>query len=152
MNETQLFDQAKLWRSWLVGFLKNLPDEQLDVIPEGFNNNIRWNAGHVLVTWDKMMTSVLNEDSFLVSLYKDSFARGTSPKDWTSNPPLKEDLIEQLERQLDQIEKLSSSRLNQEIPFEMFHMKEVGEVCQFLISHEAMHLSVMNSQKKMLEL
>lgn len=35
-------------RSFLLGQIKNLSNEQLNQVAEGFNNNIIWNLGHVI--------------------------------------------------------------------------------------------------------
>ena len=37
-------------RQILKGTLEGLSPELLDVIPEGFNNNIHWQVGHILKT------------------------------------------------------------------------------------------------------
>lgn len=48
MKEEQLFQQMKLWRNWTVEFLLTIPEKLADQVPEGHNNSIRWNAGHIL--------------------------------------------------------------------------------------------------------
>ncbi|MCK1989202.1 hypothetical protein MPH48_13885 [Lysinibacillus fusiformis] len=49
MGEEQLFEQMKMWRQWSVEFLRTIPEEIASQIPVGHNNNIHWNAGHILV-------------------------------------------------------------------------------------------------------
>ena len=41
-----------LRRTETLELAKSLPIEIIDLIPEGFSINIRWNLGHILVAWD----------------------------------------------------------------------------------------------------
>ena len=44
------FDTTLKSRKFLKGLLENLTLEQLNKVPEGFNNNIIWNVAHTIVT------------------------------------------------------------------------------------------------------
>ena len=44
------FDTTLKSRKFLKDLLENLTLEQLNKVPEGFNNNIIWNIGHIIVT------------------------------------------------------------------------------------------------------
>jgi len=44
----QQIEAIRRSRSFLLEQLKDLSDEQLNRIPEGFNNNIIWNLGHMI--------------------------------------------------------------------------------------------------------
>ena len=41
---------ARITRKNLLKYLNTLSIEELNIIPEGFNNNIFWNIAHVAVT------------------------------------------------------------------------------------------------------
>ncbi|MDQ1000291.1 putative damage-inducible protein DinB [Neobacillus niacini] len=42
-----LFNQLESYRSYILGVLENVTEDKAAVIPKGFNNNIRWNLGHI---------------------------------------------------------------------------------------------------------
>ena len=44
------FDTTLKSRKFLKDLLENLTLEQLNKVPEGFNNNIIWNVAHTIVT------------------------------------------------------------------------------------------------------
>lgn len=48
-----IFKQLKFVRSVTVRAVEGLSEGILDSIPEGFNNNIRWNLGHIYLVQEK---------------------------------------------------------------------------------------------------
>ncbi len=42
-----LFTQLESYRREVLGVLEDITEEQAEVIPAGFKNNIRWNLGHM---------------------------------------------------------------------------------------------------------
>ncbi|WP_374934851.1 DinB family protein [Neobacillus driksii] len=42
-----MFNQLESYRSYILVVLENVSREEAEVIPKGFNNNIRWNLGHI---------------------------------------------------------------------------------------------------------
>lgn len=82
------------FRQTYLKVIEGLSKEQLLLIPEGFNNNILWNLGHVVVTQQMLTYGLAGKPLYvsddLVKLYR----KGTSPKTWTSEPD--SDLIKTL--------------------------------------------------------
>ncbi len=64
----------------------DLSPETLSRIPDGFNNNVLWNVGHVVVTQQllcyKLSGMALGVDDATVEM----FCKGSSPKDWATTP------------------------------------------------------------------
>lgn len=48
-----VFKQIKFVRSVTVRAVEGLSEGTLNSIPEGFNNNIRWNLGHIYLVQEK---------------------------------------------------------------------------------------------------
>ncbi len=57
-------------------------DANLDVVPEGFKNNINWNIGHILVGWEHATFSNLGRSRLLPEGYHSMFPTGSSPVYW----------------------------------------------------------------------
>jgi len=47
---TKQFEINRFSRNILLAFTKDLSLRQYNAIPKGFNNNIAWNLGHILIT------------------------------------------------------------------------------------------------------
>lgn len=75
----QAFEILKIGRKNQLGVIKNLTLDQLNVIPQGFNNNLIWNLGHLVVTQQllcyKLSGLPLNVEEKMVT----NFAKGSLP-------------------------------------------------------------------------
>ena len=66
-------------RAGFIGMTKNLSIEQMNLVPEGFSNNIIWNFGHIIVVQQGLCYGLAglpqNVDKSLV----DKFKKGSIP-------------------------------------------------------------------------
>jgi hypothetical protein len=85
MHDIDIFLQDRgLIRKALAG----LPDEAMFLIPAGFDNNIAWNLGHIIVSQQSLHYRL---SGLPTATTRDDIARfktGTSPADWTDNPDI----------------------------------------------------------------
>ena len=125
--------------------------EQLNKIPDGFNNNIIWNIGHVIVVQQLLIYRGSNQamhlSEELVNLYK----TGTKPtKDVTQTEV--DQLKELLISLITQTEKDYQNRLfisyNELKLGSGFYIKTTEDAMDFNNYHEGMHLGYMMSLKK----
>lgn len=74
------FKITRRTRELLALYFENYTLEQLNKIPEGFNNNLIWNIGHIIVSQQSLVykgsNKAVNIDESLFGLY----ARGTKPE------------------------------------------------------------------------
>jgi len=70
--------------------LNDLSTEELLAIPEGFNNNILWNVGHVVVTQQTLTYGLAGQPMHVPDEYLGLYRKGTSPKDWQDTPDIEE--------------------------------------------------------------
>ncbi|MGV3465208.1 MAG: DinB family protein [Heyndrickxia sp.] len=150
MKEEQLFEQMKMWRKWTVEFLRTIPEEVADQIPFGHNNNIRWNAGHILVGWDNTIFLTVNKERQLPLSYHLMFPRGSKPENWTEQPPSMDMLIKQLEEQPIQMEQVCKGHLDEPLKESFLGMKTLGDMVIFHINHENLHMGIIKSMKQIL--
>lgn len=85
-----IFETLNKIRSNAWDSVKGYSEEEMGLIPEGFNNNIAWNLGHMVASQQLLCyrnggAEPLLPDSFL-ALYR----KGTSPRDWIKAADLKE--------------------------------------------------------------
>ncbi|MEK9197091.1 DinB family protein [Ureibacillus sp. FSL E2-3493] len=150
MREEQLFEQMKLWRKWTVDFLRTIPEEIADQIPNGHHNSIRWNAGHILVGWDNTMFPAVHLERQMPLSYHLMFPSGSKPNNWTEQPPSMEVLIKQLEQQVHAIEQACKGHLDEPLKEPFLGMKTLGDMVVFHMNHESLHMGIVKSMKQML--
>src|SRR5258708_15016570 len=67
-------------RSFLLEQIKNLSGEQLNHIPEGFNNNIIWNLGHMIAAQQGICYIRAGLTSHMTEDFINTFKSGTKPE------------------------------------------------------------------------
>lgn len=64
----------------------DLSPAALTEIPDGFANNILWNAGHLLVTQQLLCYRMSNLPMAVDDSTVEMFRKGSTPKDWSAAP------------------------------------------------------------------
>ncbi|MCR8635361.1 DinB family protein [Paenibacillus radicis (ex Xue et al. 2023)] len=141
-------------RQLVLGSVQQIPEDWYDIQPDAFPNNIRWNIGHMITMMNWFLTDIEGYQFELPDTYSSIFMTGTKPEDWAAAPPSKDELLEQLTRQFNAIEKVPADVLNQELrsPFLMgpLEFKSAGEVFNFAIVHEGVHLGMISGLAKVI--
>lgn len=145
-----LFKQLETYRSYILGVLENVTEEEAEIIPKGFNNNIRWNLGHIYLDqqlWIQALTKEKNEEFKQLNSW---FGYGTSPANFSSETPSLNDLKIMLKKQPAQIQEQYGDRLEVEFPPTEMGMHTIEQVLIRTIFHEGMHLQAILDLKKCL--
>ena len=148
-----IFDQLKIIRSNTVNEAKGLSESQADLVPEGFNNNIRWNLGHVYLVQEKFAFGFTDEPMQLPDGFAELFGGKTKPSDWKVQPPSLPELVKMLEDQTSRIKEKLSDRLNEVVakPLNMpsgLTLKTIGEFLAFSMYHEGQHVQTIKMLKR----
>ena len=150
-----ILHSAKAVRTILLKRIQEVPEEYFDLQPEGFNNTIRWNVGHIIVSLDFFFSIGASFSTNLPESYPGLFKMGTKPADWTSAPPSKEELIHYLSVQLEKIDELDPAALDVKLqnPVEMasIRMETTAELVNFGVIHEAMHATTIANYVRLLK-
>lgn len=78
MNEQ--FANLNATRALLKSVTSDLTVEQLNKIPKGFNNNIAWNLGHILVTQQLLVYALTDTKPLISENLIQTFRKGTAPE------------------------------------------------------------------------
>ncbi len=124
-------------------YLKNLTLEQLNKVPEGFNNNIIWNIGHVLVVQQGLMYKLSGVPICVPKEWEDAYKKGTKPERDVTQEEV--DAIRgALFSTLEQLEKDLEADV-----FKNFHpyttstkmeLTSIKEAFTFVLFHDGLHL------------
>ena len=147
------FEVLRVTRKNVLNSIKNLTIDQLNTIPEGFNNNIMWNVVHLIAT-QQLLVYGLSGQAFKVS--KDlinAYRKGTAPSETVT------------EEQFDEYKKLFFSTIDQMEEdynnglfgdnFKTYPtsfgitLEKLEDAITFNNAHEAMHLGNILSMKKL---
>ncbi|MFS0784323.1 DinB family protein [Bacillus sp. 1P06AnD] len=145
-----LFNQLNDYRSQVINLLSSVSEEQADVIPAGFHNNIRWNAGHIYLDQYLWIQHLTREPIYIPEEYHNWFGYGTSPTVWQTSPPSMKEIIQQLKNQPKYIKEKYGDSLEVEYAPVESGMKTLPQVLVRTIFNEGIHLSHIQLIKRFL--
>ncbi|MET3698420.1 DinB family protein [Bacillus oleivorans] len=134
-----LFTQLETYRSHILDVLSSITEEEAEGVPQGFNNNIRWNMGHIYLD-QYLWIHALTKDTDVPKEYNTWFGFSTSPANFTSETPTFAELKELLRKQPTHIKEMYGDRLEVEYPPTEMGMHTMEQVLIRTIFHEGMHL------------
>lgn len=150
----QMEATLKTWktsRKIYLNLMNNYTLDQLNKIPDGFNNNLIWNVGHVIVAQQSLIYKSSNLPIYiseeLVNLYKP----GTKPTGTTSQEEvneLKELLINLIAQTEADLQKHIFTTYNERTTGTGFHLASIEDAIVYNNYHEGLHLGYMMSLRK----
>ena len=76
----QTFDITRTSRKVLATFLENHSLEELNKIPDGFNNNLIWNIGHIIVVQQMIIYKLSGLQMMISDEMVEKYKKGTKPE------------------------------------------------------------------------
>lgn len=150
MNES--FEITQTSRKLLFRLIQDLNLEQLNMIPSGFNNNIIWNIGHIIVVQQMLVYNLsglpmqISED--LVSRYKKG-TRPTNPVSDSEVQELQKLLFATIEQTQSDFENHIFKNFTEYKVMTGYIIKNAADAIAFNYYHEAIHTGVIMSLKKL---
>lgn len=142
-----------LTRRVFTRLAKSIDEEIADTYPKGLNNTIRWHIGHTLFVAEHYIFDFPTDSTDLPVSYDALFKNGTKPSEWKIEPPSIAELVEEIEKQTERLNKLPKAYfdapLEKELPFGRF--KTNGDLFIFIIHHEAEHIGQIKMMKQLIE-
>jgi DinB superfamily len=150
-----LKDQTLKIRALCVKVAEAVKDKG-DEIPAGWNNNLRWQLGHLIITPRRLTLGLYKEDLGLPTQYNQWFAKDTGPGDWgNTTPPTIEELLPMVSSSMDHVFSAMENRLNEKFPQPYSTSVGVTLTCPadalaFSMTHDAIHLGSLLALKRAL--
>lgn len=145
-----LFEQLKTYRGELLNLAHGVTHSDAEIIPEGFNNNIRWNLGHVLVDQYLWIRALTKEEIPIPIIFNEWFGYGSDPSRFTNETPSFSELIPMLQQQPQIIQERYQDRMEEEFPPTEMGMCTVEQVLVRTIFHEGLHIGAIQALKRQL--
>ena len=135
---------------------RDLSQDQLLHIPDGFNNNILWNLGHVAVTQQLLTYNLSGLDLNVSREMVKTFRNGTSPKDWQTPPDVdevKELCLSLVAKTIEDYEQgLFEGNQETKLPYTTRlggELESPDDAVQFNNLHEGLHLGTVIALKRL---
>lgn len=142
-------------RKAFIQLIDSLTLEQLNEIPNGFNNNIIWNFGHIVVVAPALcyLRSGVHSDMAKVKYLKE-YVKGSKPTYFVSQEEV-EDLKALALSSIEQIENdYHAGVFNEIVPFATDTYKEtmssIEEIIQLSAGHDNLHFGYAIAQKRII--
>lgn len=145
-----LFQQLEDYRQETLKAIAGLTDEDANIIPDGFSNNILWNLGHIYLDQYLWIAHLTKETIPIPLGFNEWFNFGTKPVDWDTPPPNLEVLVTLLQEQPQKIQAAYKDRLEEEFPATESGMHTIAQVLVRTIFHEGVHLASLNTIRRFL--
>lgn len=146
------FDNLLKGRQLMLKVIDGLSNEQINKIPEGFNNNIAWNIAHLVVTQQLLCYKLAGADCLISEEMIDNFRKGAVP-----NYQVSEEEFETIKKQLLEF----PIKLEEDYESGIFtgytdyltsvnvNLTSIDEAIDFNFFHEGIHLGIILQLKKL---
>lgn len=148
----RLIDIIKQPRLLVLKEIENFSTEQLNKIPEGFNNNIAWNLGHMIAAQQGICYKRSGLDTTVTEEFFHAYKPGTKPEKFIDTAEItfiKEQLfitLEQLEADMNKGIFINYTQVMTRYGIEL---SSIDQAISFLPFHEGLHIGYIMSLRKL---
>lgn len=139
-------------RNLFLKLMDGLTIEQLNQVPEGFNNNIIWNFGHVIVSQQILCYKLAGLPMKIDASYVSRYSKGTKPETFLDENELQflkiqaTQLIDELAVDIEK--KNTFTSYNTYTTSFNVELNSVGDAVKFITMHEGLHLGYAMALKR----
>lgn len=145
----------KACRNKWLSILADLSTDQLNQIPTGFNNNLAWQLGHVIVSQQILCYRLAGKDFVINNDLIDRYKNGSRPEQYIDEQEI--DLLKgYLISTIDQLEKGLDSGLFDQFnaytisTFPGLTLENIHDAVAFVVAHDALHYGCSTSLKRLI--
>lgn len=145
----------KASRRKLLYLTQDLSIEALNVIPDGFNNNIMWNIGHVIASQQILCYRYSNNQPVIEAEIIDKYKNGTKPVEFIDSAAF-EGLKVHLFTTIHQLEEDMETNIFENYnaynsgSYPELRIETFSDVMNYIPQHEGLHLGYCTALKKLI--
>lgn len=148
----ELLEITKTSRNMVSKLIQGYTLEQLNKVPEGFNNNLIWNVAHIVVTQQLLVYKLAGLPMMISDDLVEKYRKGTKTEHQATQEEVDEILV-LLHQTIEQTEKDIEANLFQnfnEYPTSTgFVLKSNRDSMSFNNFHEGLHIGVIMAIRKL---
>lgn len=148
-----LLNITRKTRENFIRLIETSTVEELNEIPEGFNNNIIWNFGHIIASQQGLCYRLANVETVIGKQYILPYTKGSRPETFIGAAEINT-LKDWMRSTIDQLEE--DLKLNKFTSYQTFltdygvEIKSNAEAVQFFVVHDALHYGIALAIKKVI--
>ncbi len=138
-------------RKLFINLMEGLSLEKLNEIPEGFNNNIIWNFGHVIVTQQILCYKLANLPLKLDTAFVSKYSKGTQPSTFIDGAELaflKQQAVFLIDELITDIQTGSFDNYDTYTTSFDVVLNEIEDAVKYMTMHEGLHLGYAMALKR----
>ncbi|SHK70395.1 DinB family protein [Epilithonimonas mollis] len=146
-----LFKTWETSRRIYLSYFENYSLDQLNKVPNGYNNNLIWHIGHIIVTQQKLIYRGSHFPGYISDDLLVKYQSGTKPDAYIPQKEadeLKTLLTSLIEPTIDDFLKGIFLNYNERTTGTGFHLSSITDAFECNNYHEGMHLGYMLSIRK----
>ena len=151
-QQTAVVELLRQTRLNTLGLFQAYSTERLNKIPDGFRNNLMWNAGHVIATMEQLVYALSGVKTPSSREFIDRYRKGTAPQ----GPASAEDeayigkmLLGGVDRLVEDLGAIDFSKFREYQTSFGVKLTGIEDALHFNNMHEAMHLGTMLAMRKL---
>ncbi|NGZ74739.1 DinB family protein [Saccharibacillus alkalitolerans] len=150
MTDVYVFKLMDRVQGVILKYAENVSEEARTVVPEGFNNNLHWQLGHIITVSDRVVNGLSGRQPLLPAAYTTFFAPGTKPADWQGEPPAWEELIEAIRELPQRFRDAYADKLDEPLAnTDNFAKAEtLGDLVMLNVGHMNQHAGMINAMTR----
>ncbi|WP_293297815.1 DinB family protein [Pedobacter sp. UBA4863] len=131
-------------RKALLSLVEDLSTEQMNKIPTGFNNNLAWQIGHMVVS-QQILCYKLSNNAFVIDpTLIDKYKNGSKPESFISAEEIAQMKAYLLTNIVQLEEDLATDKFVNYTPYSVStykgdRLEKVEDAIKFLVSHDGLH-------------
>ncbi|MFL0162365.1 DinB family protein [Aquirufa salirivi] len=150
---TYQLNLIKQTRHNFLNLIEPLSIDELNKIPDGFNNNIAWNLGHIVASQQILCYVLSGVLPKIGQEFIDKYKKGTKPESFIGNDEIQQLKVLSLTL-MDELEKDMNTKLFDNFKTYTtsygFELNNINDAINFFSVHDAMHFGVSLSIKKLI--
>ena len=138
-------------RKMFLKLIDGLSIETLNKVPEGFNNNIIWNFGHVIITQQILCYKLANLPMHVEETYIIKYSKGTKPETFIDAKELdylKELALSSVDQLMVDMDNKIFNDFNSYTTSFGVELASIDDVVKFIGMHEGMHIGYVMALKR----
>lgn len=147
----------KASRNKLLSIVEELSTDEMNYIPAGFNNNLAWQIGHLVVTQQILCYKLSGQKYIIEEELIDSYKNGSRPEKYISAEEI-DKMKGYLLSTVTQLEiDLKNGTFNNFTPYTIstypgFELNNVNDAITFMVSHDGLHYGCSIGLKRLVKL